>query len=150
MTLQEFIDKYKGKPVDFDGAFGAQCVDLVRQYFKEVWGLPKQPESVIGAQDFFFKHESRPIQQQYCNCTAFDGSLQPPKGSVLIFKSTGSNEYGHIAICVATDTLGVNVMEQDGIANEKALKEGREQKGAYIGHWNYDRLVGWLTKKGEE
>jgi hypothetical protein len=41
------------------------------------------------------------------------------------------------------------VFEQDGITNAKALEEGREQKGAYIGHWGYDRLAGWLTKKSE-
>ena len=146
MTLKEFVEKYKGKPVDFDGQYGAQCVDLVRQYFKEVWQLPKQPEAVIGAQDFFFKHESRPVQSQFCNCTVY-AQEPPPVGSVVIFKSSGNNQYGHIAICIEADESLVLVFEQDGIANEKALKEGREQKGAYIKTWNYERLAGWLTKK---
>jgi hypothetical protein len=44
----------------------------------------------------------------------------------------------------------MDVFEQDGIANERALKEGREQKGAYIGRWGYSRLLGWLEKKQTE
>jgi hypothetical protein len=148
LTLKEFVEKYKGKPVDFDRQYGAQCVDLARQYFKEVWGFTKQPEGVIGAQEFFFKHESRPLQRELCNCTAYE-KTPPPVGAVVIFKSSNNNEFGHIAICLEADSLGVIVFEQDGIANAKALKEGREQKGAYIGSWNYERLVGWLTKKEE-
>jgi hypothetical protein len=151
MNLQGFVDKYKGQPVDFDGSFGAQCVDLARQYFKEVWGFTRQPEGVIGAADFYFKHENRRAQRELCDCHMFsiaDGHV-PPVGAVVIFGSTGTNQYGHIGICVNADTEGMDVFEQDGIANEKALKEGRPQKGAYIGRWNYDRLLGWLTKKGE-
>ena len=150
MTLQEFVDKYKGKPVDFDGVYGAQCVDLARQYFKDVWELPKQPESVVGAADFFFKHDSRPLQRELCRCIPYSGTAQPPIGSLVIFKSAGSNKFGHIAICIEATPHGMNTFEQDGIANAKALEEGREQKGAYIGHWNYDRLVGWLIKKEKE
>ena len=28
MLLDDFVKKYEGEKVDFDGAFGAQCVDL--------------------------------------------------------------------------------------------------------------------------
>lgn len=43
MTLQEFIAKYNGKKVDFDGKFGAQCMDLYRFYLQEVWQKPQTP-----------------------------------------------------------------------------------------------------------
>jgi hypothetical protein len=148
MNLNEFVEKYKGKAVDFDGVYGAQCVDLARQYFKEVWGLPRQPEPVVGAADFFFKHESRPVQREYLDCTAFTDGKLPPEGSVVMFGPTEKNKYGHIAICLATHADKMIVFEQDGIANQKALDEGREQKGAYEAEWKYGRLVGWLTKKG--
>lgn len=148
MNLKEFIETYKGKPVDFDGQYGAQCVDLVRQYFKDVWKIPKQPEGVIGAQDFFFKHDSRPIQREYLICVSYQTiKTQPPVGAVVIFKSSGNNQYGHIGICVESDEKQMLVFEQDGIANANAIKEGKEQKGAYIGKWGYERLIGWLEKK---
>lgn len=147
MTIQEFVEKYKGKLVDFDGAYGAQCVDLVRQYFKDVWELPKQPEGVIGAQDFYYKHNERPIQNKLCDCHSYIGAMLPPVGSVVVFKKASTNQFGHIGICLSADALGMNVFEQDGIANAKAIEEKRKQKGAYIKRWNYDRLVGWLVKK---
>jgi len=149
MNVHEFVDKYDGKVVDFDGAYGAQCVDLARQYMKEVWNFTRQPEAVIGAAVFFFQHSQRPIQYELCDCVPYTGAIRPPIGSLLIFKSSGTNKYGHIAICLEATGENITVFEQDGIANDRAIEKGEPQKGAYIGTWKYDRLVGWLTKKGE-
>jgi len=148
MDLQEFVNKYKGVAVDYDGAYGSQCTDLARQYMREVWGFTRQPEPVVGAADFFFKHGERPIQRELCNCIPYTESVQPPKGALLIFKSSDTNRYGHIAICLETTHKCVTVFEQDGIANDKAREKGEPQKGAYIATWGYERLVGWLEKKG--
>ncbi|MDR0289815.1 MAG: CHAP domain-containing protein [Treponema sp.] len=147
MNLKEFVEKYRGKPVDFDGVYGAQCVDLVRQYFKDAWKLPKQPEPAASAADFYFRHSSRNTQREYLDCTAFADGKLPPQGSVVIFGPTSTNKYGHIAICLATHADKLVVFEQDGIANQRALNEGREQKGAHEAEWTYSRLVGWLTRK---
>jgi hypothetical protein len=114
-----------------------------------VWELPAQPEGVVGAQDFYYRHDERPVQRRYLESRLFTGANFPPEGSVVIFKSTSSNQYGHIGICLKADASGMDVFEQDGIANERALKEGREQKGAYIGRWSYERLLGWLERRGE-
>src|SRR3990167_5788394 len=35
MTLQEFIAKYDGKGIDWDNAYGFQCMDLYRQYTRQ-------------------------------------------------------------------------------------------------------------------
>jgi len=147
VTLKEFVEKYSGVAVDFDKAYGAQCVDLVRQYFQDVWKLKQQPEGVDGAEDFYFKHESRRVQRESMDCTRFDGYTRPPVGSVVVFKGHSGNQYGHIGICVDTYEGGMDVFEQDGVANAALLKAGLEQKGAYISKWKFDRLLGWLTKK---
>ena len=39
MNYDEFEKKYLGKPVDFDGVAGVQCVDLVDQYLKDCFGI---------------------------------------------------------------------------------------------------------------
>lgn len=148
MTLNEFVKKHADKPVDFDGAYGAQCVDLARQYFKEVWGFSQQPEGVVGAQDFFIKHFERPIQKKLCDITEYHAGVnEPPAGAVVIFKSSPNNKYGHIGICVEAGPTRINVFEQNGINNEQAVKEGRPQKGASVGMWGYERLLGWLTPR---
>ena len=52
MTLTQFINTYKGTKVDYkdenfkgDGSF--QCVDLARQYYKDVLNVPQFP--ALGA-----------------------------------------------------------------------------------------------------
>lgn len=89
MTYQEFKNKYNGKFVDYDGAYGCQCWDLGQVYFIECLNLPP---SVLGG------------------CGLVSNMLYPPKryeldkyfheveltdmreGDVCIW------EYGHIAI----------------------------------------------------
>ena len=40
MNYVEFKNKYNGKFVDYDGAYGYQCWDLGEVYFTQVLGLP--------------------------------------------------------------------------------------------------------------
>ena len=48
MTLDEFVEKYNGKKIDYDGHYGAQCVDVFRQYCKDVLAIP-HTGGVVGA-----------------------------------------------------------------------------------------------------
>lgn len=43
MNLKDFITKYNGKFIDWDGHYSAQCVDLYRQYVNDVWKRPQTP-----------------------------------------------------------------------------------------------------------
>jgi len=139
MTLHEFVEKYKGAKVDFDGAYGAQCVDLVRQYFKDVWEVP-QPEGVEGAVDFYSRHRTRPRQEKYMDCIQYCVKGQViPEGAVVIFKTTATNKYGHIGICLGGDAETMRLFEQDGF----------KQDGAKITRRDYSRVLGWLLRKSE-
>src|SRR5574344_661086 len=64
MKIDEFITKYSGKKVDFDGAYGAQCVDLFRQYCKDVLGLP-HTGAVEGAEGLWNNYDKLPVEQKY-------------------------------------------------------------------------------------
>ena len=39
MTYDEFVKAYNGKATDYDGAYGAQCVDLIKLYLDKVFGI---------------------------------------------------------------------------------------------------------------
>jgi len=39
MTFQQFLDKWNGQYCDYDKKYGFQCVDLMRQYLKDVCGF---------------------------------------------------------------------------------------------------------------
>ena len=89
MTYNEFKNKYNGKVVDYDGAYGGQCWDLAQQYFVECLGLSP---SILGG------------------CGLVNNMLKEPKISELLkyFDEVPTNdmtagdvviwEVGHIAI----------------------------------------------------
>ena len=39
MTFDQFISKHLGKAMDYDGVSGVQCVDLIKYYLDEVFGI---------------------------------------------------------------------------------------------------------------
>ena len=126
MTLKRFIVNNLGKKVDFDGISGAQCVDLYRQYCKDVLGIAQTPALGVegGAKDIWEKH----------------GVLKQSKdsfavGDILIYDTTPTNKYGHVCIHVSfLDTDTFIVFEQNGF----------EQSGAKLSVRNTTNLLGSL------
>lgn len=82
MTYDAFVAEWNGKYVDFDGFYGAQCVDLVQQYAKEI-GMPR------------FYGNAADVANQY----AWPHVTVPQRGDVAVFPRAPSNGgAGHIAI----------------------------------------------------
>lgn len=96
MTLDQFITKYNGKGVDFDGHYGDQCVDLFRAYNKEVLGI-SQPKGVEGAKDFWTNYESDTNLKNNFKKIPDSKELVPLKGDVMIWGAK-YGKFGHIAI----------------------------------------------------
>jgi hypothetical protein len=135
-TLNDFFDDTVGKKVDFDGQFGAQCVDLFRQYNKDVFGYP-HTGGVEGAKDLYLRYDSLPEEQKrYERIRYFEGNT-PQAGDVIIWDATPTNKYGHVAIVLYPSRKNVIVYEQDGF----------RQDGAKVAVRKYDRCLGWLRKK---
>lgn len=101
MTLQQFIDKYLGKQVDFDGAYGGQCVDLFRQYNKEVLNIP-QPKGVTGAADFWSNYDTDQNLKNNFDKLVNTPDFIPVAGDVMIW-TRRYGPYGHIAIVTQAD-----------------------------------------------
>lgn len=127
ITLSEFVSKYKGKLVDFDNAYGGQCVDLYRQYVKEVLGLPQTP-TVAGAKDIwngatngFDKIANTP-----------DGFPLP--GDVMIWGSK-YGPYGHVAIATEANTSTFTCFSQNDPSGSLCVIKT---------YSNWTPLLGWL------
>lgn len=97
MTLQEFIDKYKGKEIDFDGAYQGQCVDLFRQYIKECL-TGNQPKGVTGAADFWTNYDSDPNLNKYFEKIPNTQEFIPKEGDVMIWNKRAGGGFGHVAV----------------------------------------------------
>lgn len=87
MTLQEFIKRYSGKGVDFDGSYGYQCMDLYRQYVKDVLQAPQSPPA--NAKDVWSNYRSD-VFERIENTPAG----VPEAGDVIIW----GNKLDHMAI----------------------------------------------------
>lgn len=130
MTLTQFIKTYLGTKVDFDKSFGSQCVDLYRQYCKDVLDIPQTPR-VEGAKDIFEHHGVLQVIKEGVNA---DYS----KGDILIYDATKTNPYGHVAILVDVyNTNNFIVLEQNGFT----------QKGVELNFRTRENLKGGLWKK---
>jgi len=87
MTPNEFFQKYRGKFLDFDGAFGAQCTDPIKAYFKEVLGIPPIKGNAVD----YWKDIPGFLKLPYTG-------PQPKPNDIIVWgKELG--QYGHIGIC---------------------------------------------------
>lgn len=132
-TFDEFVKNYEGKQIDYDKAFGSQCVDLFRQYSKEVLGISEHTGLVVGAKDLYLNYDQMPLMVKY-----FQKVHTPQKGDIVIFNKTSGNEYGHVALVVYASRKTIIVFEQDGF---------NQSKGAYFKLRTFDNVLGFLRKR---
>lgn len=142
MKLAEFIQKYIKTSVDYDGVYGAQCVDLFRQYCKEVLEIPEHTGSVDGAKDLFLKYKELPKEQKYFNL--WDPYCMAKPGNIAVFDKTEKNKFGHVAIVVADTISTLIVFEQKGKEDPAAVTK------AEICERSKASLLGYLAVRPKE
>lgn len=138
MCLDDYINKYIGQKIDYDGVYGPQCVDLFRHYSKEYLAIPEHTGSCStsgGAKDLYLDYPKMPLEKKYFN------RIGPKKGifagDVAIWDKTDKNEFGHVAIVLGTLNNHLIVFEQDGFKKD----------GAKINLRSKENLLGVLRRK---
>ena len=133
MTLADFVTKYLGKQVDYDKAYGPQCVDLYRQYCSDM-GIP-HTGTVEGAKDLYFNFSLNDEKKYFERKSSW---FMAP-GDVAIWDATSTNKYGHVAIVIMVDNKNKEllVLEQNGFTKD----------GCKIVKRNFENLLGVLRKK---
>ena len=136
MQLNEFINKKINTKVDYDGVYGAQCVDLFRQYCKDVLNIKEHTGSVDGARELFENYERLPLEIKY-----FSRVLAPVCGDVVVYGATKTNKYGHVAIYLADyDIDNILIFEQDGF----------KQDGAKMSIRAKTNILGYLHRREDD
>ncbi len=133
MTLQDFITKYNGKGIDYDSSYGFQCVDLYRQYVKEVLGFP-QSKPIPGAKDVWDTYLS-----EYYTRIANTPTGVPQRGDIMIWGST-YGKYGHIAVVTEATVKNFKCFSQNDPVGT-LCKE--------ISYTSYKGVLGWLRPKAQ-
>jgi hypothetical protein len=136
MTFNDFINKYLGKKVDYDGAYAGQCVDLFRQYNKDVLGLKVQPKGVSGAKDFWYGYDNDPVLKANFKKIPNSPTGVPAYGDVIIWDKWSTNPYGHIAIFIRGDVNKFTSLDQ----NFPTLSKVTETEHSYTN----PKVLGWL------
>ena len=95
MTFDEFIKKYLGEAVDFDGSCGVQCVDFAKMFIKYVLGItPKAIGNAHAYFDDFYEHKF--LKNNFLRIKNTPDFV-PMKGDICVWGKS-LNGYGHIAI----------------------------------------------------
>ena len=130
MDTKEFFNKYDGNKIDFDGSFGAQCVDLYRQYCKEFLQIPQSP-GVIGAYQIWDNYLQQYFDKIYNTPLAI-----PILGDIIIW-SKGLGEYGHVSIFYEGNILSFTSFDQNFPVGS----------ACHFQKHNYKYILGWLRFK---
>ena len=97
-TYDKFIADHIGKAVDYDGVAGAQCVDLVKYYLKEVFGIDAGAWG--DAHCYFDNFNSILALKANFTRIANTPDFVPRKGDIVVWSSSlSAGGWGHIAIC---------------------------------------------------
>ena len=131
MTLIDFVNKYIKTKVDFDGHYGPQCVDLYRQYCRDVWKIP-HTGAVEGAKDLAERYEGLPEEKKHL-CLV-KGMYSGMEGDAAVWGATKNNPYGHVAIVLARKLDCMLVFEQDGFKKD----------GAKLAFRSCNNVIGYL------
>jgi surface antigen len=141
MSVDEFVSKYNGKAVDFDGAYGAQCWDLVAQYSREVVGLPGgawqvMPTGPNGGASEIYTNFMNPLGQYYEKiANTPDPNQLPQKGDIIIWNWA---PYGHTAICLGATSNSITVFEENSpIGSAAHITPNKTWSG----------VLGWIRPK---
>jgi|SRR3990172_1558810 len=131
MTLNDFIKKWQGKYIDFDGVYGAQCMDLMHQYCVEVLGIS---DGRVLAKDYaknVFLDFDNTFGHEFFNKIE-NSLLGVPKEGDIVFWS--SNPYGHVAVFIEGDIDSFRSFDANYPLGSPC----------HIQEHKYNNVIGWL------
>lgn len=106
--MDKFFNKWSGRVVDYDHVFLYQCVDLIKQYWYEVYGVAS------GAWGNAIDYWTRPNGTMLKYFDKIAGT-NAKKGDVVVLWGLAGNPYGHIGIASGKSTpTHVEIWEQNG------------------------------------
>jgi hypothetical protein len=138
MTYNDFIWKWNNRYCDYDGHFGNQCVDLMRQYCKDVFNVDGyvaiSPRG--NAKDIFYNFKDNKYFKKVLNTK----NNIPKKGDIIFFKTSLLPKWlygiaGHVAIVDQADLYSMVLFNQN-------YPTGRYCE---FRKFTYKDCIGWLT-----
>lgn len=101
ITFDEWVLKNLGRGIDYDGAYGVQCVDLVKHFVKNVLGVT--PQSIGNAIEYYNKRTTSKYLTDNFTWISNTPDFVPQKADVCVFTSKSGN--GHVSIATGEGTM---------------------------------------------
>lgn len=133
MNFHEFFAKWNGKTVDIDGAYGSQCVDLMRQYCEEVLKVGKYALPRGNAKEIFPKTPS--THPDFIKIPNRPWNF--PRQGDIIFWGSDIGPFGHVAIVNTAGLMKLTSIDQNWPPDKKIRLVEHSYKGC----------LGWLRKR---
>lgn len=110
-----WLNAQVGQYKDFDGQYGAQCVDLFNFYYQYITGRNPYGDGygVPGAKDLWNVATSRFTK------IGDSPSLVPQPGDILIYGASWGGGYGHVEMVVGTDSKGCTIVGNNLVGNPR-------------------------------
>lgn len=124
--VDAFVQRYQNKYVDYDGRYGAQCVDLFNYYNRDVLG-----NGFVSVNYAYQLYAAAPSSRY----TKLPASSTPQKGDVAIWSNQlpGSGGAGHVGIVTANvSSTKVTVFEQNAAGSASVVRT--ESKSHLLGY----------------
>jgi len=128
MTLDEFKDyALEKRSLDWDGSYGAQCVDLIRFYIDKALKC-KQPTPPKDAADFWFQFENDAYLKSQFIKVPNEKSTLPNKGDIAVWnRHPKNNNCGHIGVVLEGDLCEMLVLEQNYTPQKVGIRRDKYQ-----------------------
>lgn len=156
-TIVEWLATAQGVPMNPDGHYGLQCVDLADQYAQDIFGVPWNVclGGVTGAKQLLDAAPDAYWTRTDNNPN--DPNAVPSQGDVVVFAGSAINEWGHVAVVDSADASGMWVIQQDGFAAPLIWADGNWYSGkpahrAWLAYSSNGTgpVKGWLTPKRDK
>jgi cell division protein FtsB len=135
MTIEDFIIKWNGKYIDFDGVYGPQCMDEMHQFCTEVLNITDG--SVLASPsakelwNTFPTVKGHELFEQIANTP----TGIPQEGDIMLWTN---GTYGHVAEFVEGDDTSFRSFDQNYPTGSPCHVKN---------HPNYTGVAGWLRFK---
>jgi len=130
VSYTQFVTARLGKKVDYDGVFQYQCVDLIKQYIKDLTG--HEPWVFGGAAAVGYDTGSPFVGIQTWVKIPRSEGVMPRQGDVIFWWPSTGNSYGHVAIVDSIAWSKVTVIEQNGVGGGNGEWGNAIRRKAYM------------------
>ncbi len=138
MTFDDWVKKYLGKGSDYDGAYGVQCVDLIKLYVDKVLGIT--PQSIGNAIEYYNKRKTSAYLKNNFTWISNTPEFIPAKGDIAVFRTNSG--LGHVSVCTGEGTTSYFY------SYDQNYPSGKHEPMTKIKH-TYSSFIGVLRPKDQ-